>query len=340
MHATEFLKAPGGADVPLIVVHGDELALKHAAFGAAMAAILGADGDEDLNRVRLRGPDCDWARVRDELACVSMFGDRRLVIVEDADSFITDNRSQLETYCDKPSKKSVLVLDVKSWRSNTRLAKRLDAMGLAIECTELAGPRLIAWLADSAQSQHGKQLSRDAAALIVELAGTGLGLLEQEVAKLAAYVGDRPKIGVEDVRQLVGGWKAETTWTMLDAVRDGDADTALACLHKLLVAGEAAPKLLGGAGYVFRKLAVATELSRQGRPLPVALKEAGVFPRDVDKAERYLRRIRRPRAERILARLVRADADLKGGSPLNDRLQMELFLLWLAGVETPPAVPG
>jgi DNA polymerase-3 subunit delta len=264
-----------------------------------------------------------------------MFGGRRVVVLEDAEIFISDHRSQLEAYCDKPRRTSVLILDVKSWRKNTRLAKRVDEMGVEIECSELAGPRLTGWLVETAKSRHDKQLGRDAALLMVELAGTSLGLLEQELAKVASYVGDRPKIGTDDVRQLVGGWKAETTWTMLDAVRDGDTTTALACLHKLQAAGEAAPKLLGGIGFVFRKLAQATELSRTGTALPAALKEAGVFPRDIEKAERYLRRIRRPRAEKILARLVKADSDLKGGSVLNERLQMELLLLWLAGADVP-----
>jgi len=193
---------------------------------------------------------------------------------------------------------------------------------------------LTAWLVDSSETLYGKQLSRDAAALMVELAGTGLGLLEQELGKLSSYVGDRPRITPEDVRQMVGGWKAETTWTMLDAVRDGDPGTALGCLEKLLTAGEAGPKLLGGVSFVFRKLADATERSREGVQLPAALKDAGVFFRDIEKAERYLRRVKRPRAEKILARLLKADSDLKGGSQLSDRLQMELLLLWLSGAET------
>jgi DNA polymerase-3 subunit delta len=271
--------------------------------------------------------------VHDELATVSMFGDRRLVIVENADPFVTTYRSQLENYCDKPSKRSVLVLDIGSWKKNTRLAKRVDDMGLEIECSELSGARLTGWLTALASEQYGKQLTRDAAALIVELAGSGTGLLEQEIGKLASFVGDRDKIGVEDVRQLVGGWKAETTWTMLDAVRDGDTSIALNCLHKLMNAGEAGPKLLGGINYTFRKIADATEASRQGKPLPAALKDAGVFFRDIEKAERYLRRIKRPRAEKILARLVKADSDLKGGSPLSERLQMESLLMWLAGAD-------
>jgi DNA polymerase III subunit delta len=332
MHAVEFLKKPSRADAPFIVLHGAEAALKASALLAVSHAVLGEDAD-DTSIVRLDGDAVDWARVRDELATVSMFTTRRLVVLEEAEDFVSKQRAFLENYLEKPSRKSTLVLDVKTWRKNTRLAKRLDEQGVEIDCSELAGPKLIAWLADSAESTYGKQLSRDAAALMVELAGTGLGLLEQALGKLAAYVGDRPRITPDDVRQMVGGWKAETTWTMLDAVRDGDPGTALSCLDKLLTAGEAGPKLLGGISFVFRKLADATERSREGVALPAALKDAGVFFRDIEKAERYLRRIRRPRAEKILARLVKADSDLKGGSPLNDRLQMELLLLWLTGIE-------
>jgi DNA polymerase-3 subunit delta len=112
---------------------------------------------------------------------------------------------------------------------------------------------------------------------MVELAGSALGLLEQELAKVASYVGDRAKIGNEDVRQLVGGWKAETTWAMIDAIRDGNPATALACLNKLMAAGESAPKLLGGINYVFRKFAHATEMSRTGKARPAALRRRACF---------------------------------------------------------------
>jgi DNA polymerase-3 subunit delta len=260
-----------------------------------------------------------------------MFGGRRLIVVEDADEFVSEHRGQLEQLCERPPRRAVLVLELKSWKSNTRLARRISECGLELECSELAGARLQGWLAEFCQQRFGKQLARDAAALLVELVGEGLGSLEQEVDKLATAIGDRARITAEDVRQYVGGWKTETTWAMLNAVRDDHPAEALACLHTLVVAGEPGPKLLGGVGFVFRKLAEATELARQGRPLAAALRDAGVFPRDVDAAERYLRRIRRPRAEKILARLVQADSELKGGSPLNERLQLELLLLWLAG---------
>ena len=69
----------------------------------------------------------------------------------------------------------------------------------------------------------------------------------------------------------------------------------------------------------------------ESAPLRAALQQAGVFPRDVESTERYLRRIGRQRAEQILALLLQADSGLKGGSRLPERLQLEQLLLRLCG---------
>ncbi len=338
MHATDYLKNPTKQDVPpLVVLHGGEWQLKQSALRAIVTHVLGGDEEDDLSVTRFPGKETELRSVRDELLTVSMFANQRIVIVDEADEFITKHRDSLESYADEPARSSTLILNCKSWRKNTRLAKKFAASGLEIDCSELAGSRLTKWLTEQARDQHGKQLQRDAAGLMVELVGTGLALLDQELGKLAAYTGDRDQITAEDVHALVGGWKAETTWAMTNAVRDGNVAFALQCLDQLLNAGEAAPKLLGGINFVFRKLSQATERSRTGVPLNVALKDSGVFPRDIDATAHYLRRIGRPRAEQILARLLRADADLKGASRIPERLQMERLLLDLAG--TTPATP-
>lgn len=334
MHATEFARQSGNAaQAAMVVLYGSERHLISSAIDILSREVLGGSSDEGHGLLRFAGKDADFRTIHDELQMVSMFSSRKLVVVEEADEFVTRFRPQLENYVEKPSRKSLLVLAVKSWRSNTKLAKKVAASGLAVECSELTGAKLTGWLTAQAKQQHEKQLTREAAQLMTELAGTGLGLLDQELSKLAAYVGDRKRIDVEDVRKLVGGWKAETTWTMIDAVRDGRIDVALTCLHKLLYAGEAPQRILGGMNYVFRKFAEATERSRAGQPLRVALKESGVFPRDLDLAEKYLRRIGRPRAEQILELLARTDYGMKGGSRMPERLQMERLLLALAGAE-------
>ena len=332
MHATLYLPKKAKDRPPgVAVLFGEESHLKQQCIAKLTELVLGTGPDAAVGLVKFAGKDTELKTVKSELQTVGMFVSSRLVVVEDADEFVTKHREGLEAYCLKPSSRSVLVLDCKSWKSNTRLAKKIAETGLELDCGELAAGALQKWITEHAATEHGKQLSRDSASLLMELAGTGLGQLSMELAKLASFVGERPQIKPEDVRQLVGGWKAEETWTMTDAVRDGNPGLALTCLSKLLHAGEAAPKILGGLIYVFKKFAVATERSRRQLPLREALREAGIFPRDIDSSERYLKRLGRPRADQLFARLADADRDLKGGSRLPDRLQLEQLLLWLSG---------
>lgn len=332
MHATDFLQSSEDAQIPpLVVIHGPEAYLKTAAQQLLVRRTLGETTGAAGGITRLAGRVADWRSVHDDLVTVSMFGTKRIVIVEEADDFVSATRDSLERYFDRPARQSVLVLEVKTWRNNTRLAKKLVDAGLELDCSELKGAALTGWLVRRAERYYGRRISRDAVTLLVELAGTSLALLEQELAKLAAYVGDRAQITADDVRTLVGGWRAETTWRMTDAVRDGRPDVALAALDKLLRGGEAPQRIFGGVAFVFRKTARATELSRQGLPLRAALQQAGVHPRELQAAEAYLRRLGRTRAERIRARLLEADGALKGGSRLPERLQLERLLLELTG---------
>ena len=260
-----------------------------------------------------------------------MFGDQRIVLIEDADEFVSANRPVLEKYVTQPAKGSLLILDVKSWPKNTKLFKLVEQHGLAVECAELTGVNLFKWLQRIAKDQFGKTLDREAASLIVQLAGDGVGLLLQEVAKLASLVGDTVEITREDVPKVVGGWRTETTWVMLDAVRDGKPGKALEALDKLMLHGEAPQKVLGGVTFTFRKLAEATERARAGEPLREAILASGVFPNAIAPVEAYLRRIGFERASRILQLLIEADTQMKGGSRVDPKLLLERLFVRLAG---------
>lgn len=329
MHATEFLaKHNALPDVPVLVLFGAERYLKLEVLKLVSA---GKADDDDVALTRLEGKQADLRSVCDELLTVSMFGDQRIVLIDEADEFVSKNRAGLEKYVASPSRTSLLVLDVKSWPKNTKLAKATDRIGLNLDCGELKGAALNKWLIRTASEIHQKQLEADTASLIVQLAGDSLGLLQQELEKLVSLVGDRDTITQEDVTRVVGGWRIETTWAMLDAVRDGKVGTAIEYLDKLILAGDAPQKILGGVTFTFRKLAEATERARQTRDLSGALRASGIFPNALADSERYLKRIGFDRASRILQLLIEADANMKGGSRIDPRLQLERLFVELAG---------
>lgn len=326
MHATDVLrKTPA---IPgFVVMSGGQHHLKSSILGWLRKEVLDED---DSGLTRFVGKDTDLQTVWDELRTVSMWGDRRLVVVDEADEFVSQHRAGLEKYAANPSKKGVLLLDVKSWPKTTRLAKQVAQTGLDIECTELKGAALSKWLQDTARDVYQAELARDAAALLMELIGDELGLLDQELSKLASFVGQGNAITGEVVRAMVGGWRTETTWAMTDAVRDGNLATALTDLHDLIYHGEAPQKLMGGIHFVFRKAAYATDLSRN-KPLDLALREAGIFPQAVGATATYLKRLGRPKAERLIRQLLQADLGMKGANRLPERIQLEQLLIQLAG---------
>jgi DNA polymerase III subunit delta len=336
VHAVAFLKAKSIPAVgPIAVLVGEERHLKRAIFERLVQEVL--DGDEEsLGLTRFPGEEAELKTVCDELLTVSMWGNRRLVIVDGADRFVSQYRDGLEKYLTHPAKKSVLVLDVKSWPKTTRLAKVVAKIGLDIDCAPLAGAELLRWLTDSARSEHGKTLARDAASLLRELAGEDLGLLEQELAKLAAFVGTRSTIEADDVRTLVGGWRTETTWAIAGAVRRGRSGEALDLLDKLLNAGESPHKVTAGLTFVFRRLAQAVERVREGSPLDTAVREVGVFPRETGESSAYLKRLGRSEALRLYSRLLESDVNLKGGLTIDERAILETLVVTLGGASVLP----
>ncbi|HUE14673.1 MAG TPA: DNA polymerase III subunit delta [Planctomycetaceae bacterium] len=336
MHAVALLRSKTLSAIgPIAVLFGEERHLKRAVFERLVEHVLGGD-EESLGLTRFAGDDADLKTVCDELLTVSMWGDRRLVVVDAADRFVSQYREGLEKYLGHPARKSVLVLDVKSWPKTTRLAKAVAKIGLEIECSPLSGAELLRWLTDAARAEHGKTLPRDAASLMRELAGEDLDLLEQELAKLAAFVGDRTTIEADDVRMLVGGWRTETTWAIAGALRRGRTGEALDLLDNLLNSGESPHKIVAGLTFVFRRLAQSVERVREGASLDVAVREAGVFPREAGESVAYLKRLGRSEALRLYSHLLWADVNLKGGLTIAERQILETLVVNLGGTSVLP----
>src|SRR5262245_8865474 len=153
-------------------VFGDEEFLRTAAVAAIQRSVLGPDSD-DFAVTRIDGKTAALADVLDELALLPFFGATRLVVVQNADDFVSAHREPLERYVQKPHRSGVLVLMVQSWPSNTRLAKMVAQSGLAIDCKSPEERQLAPWCRRWATERYGKQLAQDAAELLVELVGGG-----------------------------------------------------------------------------------------------------------------------------------------------------------------------
>jgi DNA polymerase-3 subunit delta len=310
-------------------VYGDDAFLKSEVLIAVRGQVL--EGEEgEFGLTTFTGREVRLREVYDALATVSLFGaGRRLVIIEDADPFVSEFRGELEDYVAKPAR-GVLVLEVKTWPSNTRLAKAVAGSGLAIQCDSPNERQIKSWLTKRATSEHQVRLEAAAADALVELVPPELGILVQEVTKLTLLAGESRTIDVKLVRENVGGWRARATWDMVDAAADGRAADALSQLDRLIASGEKPHGLLPQMASSLRRFAAAIELieaaeaDRRRLPARDALAQAGVLPFKLADAERQLRQIGRRRARLLTQWLLAADLAVKGHHSADDRARIEL----------------
>src|SRR5438132_878773 len=98
MHAVDFLKQPPSEVPPVAVLSGGQRHLKQSALAVLRKIVI---ADDETSLTRFTGREADLQSVTDELRTISMWGDRRLVVVEEADEFVTKYRAALEKYVEK-----------------------------------------------------------------------------------------------------------------------------------------------------------------------------------------------------------------------------------------------
>lgn len=335
MDALQFLdKSAKVKRQPIYALSGDEDFLKRRCRDAVIALVLG-DADPSFAVATYQGDGLDFSTVRNDLDTLPFLAPARVVVVEQADPFVTEHRPALEAYAQKPSKAGVLVLDVKVFPETTKLAKALPAAA-KIVCKGPPDYKAIEWATDWAtgwaKGQHGKALASDAAALLVERVGPQLGLLDQELAKLAVAVADNPRIDAGNVDLLVGRSREANAFQILAKVGEGQPAAALKLLGEALDEGQHPLQILGALSYTLRRMATVGRLLNQGLPPGEAMNEAGVgkWPKAREEADRLLRHLGRGRLARLPDWLVELDLGLKGGNPLPPRLQLERLIVKLA----------
>lgn len=181
------------------------------------------------------GPEVSLADVLDELRTLPFLADKRVVVIRKADDFISRDqyRELLEKYFDAPCPTGILVLIVRSWRSNTRLARKLKSVGVLISITPPKRRELPQRLREYTRDAHGMTLSRDASELLVDMGGDDLTRLYSEVDKLALFADGSKSITAGHIEQLIGHNRMFGAFEVIDAILAGDPAVAADRLRRM-----------------------------------------------------------------------------------------------------------
>ena len=217
-------------------------------------------------------PKVSACEILDELRTAPFLTERRVVIVKDADKFVSDNRTLLEKYFDNPCPTGTLILTVSSWPSQTKLAKKLPKVGKLISVAQPSASQLPSRLIRYADDAHDKDLTADAAELLIETSGDNLIQLYGEIDKLALFANTEKTITPRHVETLISHNRLFNAFAVIDATLAGNTAQAVQRLRTMFAEDKSAEYTTVGAfAFHFRRMFKAkTLLQKRIREADVA----------------------------------------------------------------------
>lgn len=292
-----------------LIVGPDELKRKQA-LARLRARVDGPFSAFNLEEI-VAGGDTDVVSVLASLNTLPMGGDRRVVVIENAEKLPKAVSEAIVEYLGNPNESCTLALVAATLAKTTRLYKAVAKVGprTVIECAAKKGRDLPPYVQKLAAA-HGVSIAADAARELVARIGESTTMLDTQIATLAALMGGTGTITTPFVEANVARVAEVKPWEFLDRLSERDAHRALA-LYRLLD-GSALGLLSLVTGRV-RELLCARSLDARGRAHDVAA-ELKKQDWQVRNYVRWSRAFADGELEALLGECARAERALKSGA--------------------------
>ena len=316
------LKQQGPGSLYLIV--GEEDLLRDSALAAIKRAVLGGEGDE-FNYELFYGDEASGADIRNSVAAVPVFSERRVVVVKAAEKLTARESEPLLDYVSNPVESTTLVFVSPKLDGRLKFSQALARAAIMVDCSPLREAQLPSWIAREAE-QVGLRLEEAATHVLQESSGASLYGVRRELEKLASYVPVDRSVTAGDVHLLRGMDPGASVFDLTLAIAEGRRGRALSILARNLEAGEAPLRILGSLAWQYRRLWKVKELLANGGREGEAARTLRMEPW---KVRAFLERFSEPHLQAALRLFLDTDGRLKGGSGSRPRMVLERLLLKL-----------
>ncbi len=302
--------------------------------------------------------------VLDDARAMSLFADRRLILVTSAEAVLprsarataatlddgdeddaspasSGSDTVLRSYVADPTPGVVLLLEASRFdlegedkKKSDRVRKYYAAIPDVVEFKRFSSDDARLQLMAMAK-QRNLKIDPGAAAMLVESLGADLARISVELEKLSLFAGDGRSITLEDIAELIPDARTSTVFALVNALGRGDRKRALASVDALCRDNEYLPLALAFLSTQFRQALAAQKAGlRSSQQVQSYFSKIGI-PMWGARAEQVAQTAQRFSAVKLesgLKMIFDADRDLRSARP-DDRIVVEDFVIRLtAGV--------
>ena len=219
--------------LPAYLIVGPDELKRRQALARLRARVDGPFSAFNLEEL-VASADLEPVGVLASLNTLPMGGDRRVVVIENAEKLPKPVSEAIVKYLENPNESCTLALVATTLAKTTRLYKAVAKVGprTVIECAAKKGRDLPPYVQKLARA-HGVSIAADAATELVARVGESTTMLDTQIATLAALLGGSGTITRPFVENNVARVAEVKPWEFLDRLSGRDAHRALA-LYRLL----------------------------------------------------------------------------------------------------------
>jgi DNA polymerase-3 subunit delta len=300
-----------GELAPVYFFYGPEELLKEEVVQSLIQRLVPPEL-KDFNLDVLYGDETDGAQIVDRASALPMMIQRRVVVVRNVNQLGLPDRKRLLVFLKRPFPHTCLVLTSLETNISRGFCKDLQRVTDCVGFFLLKDKERSSWVQQRAR-RYGKSMDPQASRMLCESVAEGLTALDNEIQKLALYVGDKAGIDPLDVTAVVGELRTLTVYQLCDAVGSRDLPEAMARLNRLLEAGIPAADMLRALRRHLSRLARVRGTSQKGASPEKVAADLRIAKNHVEGYIRQSANFREPDMEAALIQLFRTEFKLKTG---------------------------
>lgn len=287
---------------------GQEELLLERAVREVIAAARAADADTD---VRDLTPDALQPGTLAELTSPSLFAERKVVVVRNAQDLSADTVKDVKAYLGSPAEEITLVLVHAGGAKGKGLLDAARKAGAReVSCPKMTKPADRLSFVRGEFRAAGRSATPEACQALVDALGSDLRELASACSQLAADV-DGPIDDAVVARYYTGRAEA-SSFTVADRAVEGRAAEALEALRWSLSTGVAPVLITSALAQGVRAIGKLASAPRGARPGDLA-RDLGMPPWKIDRVRQQMRGWSADGVSDALRAVAEADGAVKGG---------------------------
>lgn len=314
-------KSPG----PLYFVYGDDGYMVDETVRLLKRKTL-SDGSDDFSYDQFHYPDTSPSQVKDAVETLTILSPRRFVLYKIGSGLKDKDWESLFPVLENPVATTTFVIVAEKVDKRKKYFRVVNETGTVVELRRPYDNQMRQWIEYIALN-HGTQIEAGAIFLLQQFVGNNLGEINNEMLKMAQYLGDdkRP-VTEDDVMRLVSRSRIDSVFDLANAIGRKDRAHALICLANLLEHGQSEVGALSLITRHVRILHIVREGLSEGLGGKRLSAKAGVSQFFLQEYINQSRSWSLDKINRTLVALHETDRALKS-TPLSSHIWLENFII-------------